>query len=278
MNCTDYLEHVSSVVDSRLFGNLLEEFNDHTRQCKNCRNDYELEKLTRDYLKNTIKPLQAPDYLNQDILRQLNIQLGADTAKKKINLNAFRIQWKARYLGFAVAMIAVITIVTLIFYTNSPRHFNISPNDNNVIHLVQNYYDSVVEGTITHDFETNCVKTVKAQLKNIIDYDLKIPGMKDCLLMGATVTQYHGTKMAHFVFKQDNCLIYFSQLNYNCITKDRNMTLPVEAIEQLNNAGYYVSDEHKDCKVILLLKDNTLYTAASDMEENKLIAFLASTE
>lgn len=278
MNCNDYLEQISSVVDSRLFGNLLEEFNEHSRKCKNCCSVFELEKLTRDYIRSTIKPLKAPDYLNQGILMHLNNPASDERVKKKFNLGLFSFPRRNWYLGFAVAVIAVISLITITHYSNSPHHFHNSPNDNNIIHLVYNYYDSVLEGKMKPDIETSSIDTIESHLRNAVDYDVKVPIIKEYLLMGATVTEYEGKKLAHFFYKRDNCIIYFSQLDYRVVTDEGTLTLPAQAIEQLNTTGWYVADKYKCCSVILWLRDKTLCTVASEMDQKKLMAYLTSNE
>lgn len=259
MNCSEVLEHISSVVDNRLGGKELEEFNRHTKICKRCKDEYSLERMTKNFLQSSLRPFPPPPYLEHRVLAHINNNLKSGN----IFASVFGLITKRWYLT-----VGLTTAVILLFVlTQEPSsHSHISPQDNNFIHLVYNNFNAVQKGEMAPFTQANNL------------HGFEFPKMKDCSLLGNCVTTEKGQQVTHSIYKKENCIIYCLQINFDSIKNNPNLTLPSHVFEKLKETGQYVADMHKCCSVILWVKDNNLFAAAAEMDKNDLMAHLTDTE
>lgn len=255
------MEHLCSVVDCRLSGKELEEFNQHTEICKRCKDEYDLERVTKKFLQSNLRPIPSPPYLEHSVLAHIDSNINSGNIFAGL----------ASFFGFITRRwyitVGLSTAVILIFVLtqNQSSHSHNSPNDNNFIHLVYNNFDAVQKGEMASFTQTH-------------NHQVKIPQLKDCSLVGGCVTAEKGQQVTHSVYKMENCIIYCLQINFDSIKTNPNLTLPSYVFEQLKETGRYVSDMHKCCSVILWVKDNNLFAAAAEMDKNNLMAYLTDSE
>ncbi len=266
MNCKEFVELISSAVDERLEKETLKNFYQHTNVCKICRNVFELEKLTKNFIKTRIQSLQTPDYLKSRLISQIK---SSDMSRSPIQL------WRNWY--FAIPAIAAI-IIYLIISSPTSHHYHTCPNDNNIIHQAFNNFDAVIDGKIKPAFVTNNLSDLESFFKERVNYTVKIPKLRNCVLVGGTVSQFDEEKLSHVIFRHDDCIIYFSMADFRVVGGNKSLTLPQNAIDELINTGWYYADDHECCSVILCLKDGTLCIAAAEMKKNKLMAYLTDPE
>lgn len=262
MNCSEVLEHISSMVDNRLGGKELDEFNQHAKICKKCKDEYELERVTKKFLQSSLHPFPPPPYLEHRVLTHINSNINSGNIFAGI-ASFFGLITKRWYLT-----VGLTTVVILIFVlTQEPSsHSHNSPQDNNFIHLVYNNFDAVQKGEMASLIQAND------------SHGLEIPKMKDCSLVGGCVTSERGQQVTHSIYKKENCIIYCLQINFDSIKNNPNLTLPSHVLDKLKETGRYVADMHKCCSVILWVKDNNLFAAAAEMDKNNLMAYLTDTE
>ncbi len=262
MNCIEVMEHVSSMVDNRLSGTELDEFNRHLKLCKRCQNEYKLEKVTKIFLQSSLRPYPPPPYLEQKVLTYINNNLNSKNFFAGI-VTFIRLMVKRWYLtaGFAGAVILIFILIQ-----GPSSHSHDSPRDNNLIHLIYNNYDAVIKGRMASFIQANN------------NYGLAIPKLNDCSLVGGCVTSEKGQQVTHTIYQKENCIIYYLQINFDSIKNNPNLTLPSHVFEEIKETGMYIADMNKCCSVILKVKENTLVAVAAEMDKTNLLAYLNDTE
>ncbi len=259
MNCSEVLEHISSVVDNRLGGKELDEFYQHAKICRRCKDEYDLERVTKIFLQSSLHPFPPPLYLEHRLLTLIK----TTTNSGNIFSSVFELLIKRWYFT-----VGLTTALILIFvWTQKPSsHSHTSPQDNNFIHFVYNNFDAVQKGETAQFTEDNNAN------------GFGIGQLKDCSLIGTCNANYKGQQVTHSIYKKENCTIYCLQINFDSIKNNPNLTLPSQVLDKLKETGRYVADMHKCCSVILWVKDNNLFAAAAEMDINNLMAFLTDAE
>lgn len=261
MNCSEVMEQLCSVVDCRLGGKELEEFKKHTEVCKRCKDEYDLERITKKFLQSSLRPIPPPPYLEHRVLNRIDSNINSVNLFARIT-SFFGFITKRWYItiGFTTAIILIFVLTQ-----NPSSHSHNSPNDNNLIHLVYNNFDALQKGEMASFTQTK-------------NPQLKIPNLKDCSLVGGCVTAEKGQQVTHSVYKHENCIIYCLQINFDSIKNNPQLTLPSHVFAELKESGRYVADMHECCSVILWVKDNNLFAAAAEMDKNNLMTYLIDTE
>jgi len=270
VDCNEVLELISSAVDERLEKDTLKNFYQHTNVCKICRNVFELESITKKFIQTRVQPIRTPDYLADRLISQIKNSAESRSSYKINSILSLILQWRKWYV--AIPAIAAIGLYFIIF-SPPAHHYHTSPVDNNIIHQIYNNYDAVVDGKIKPTLTTDDPSVLENYLKENVNYNVNIPKLRDCVLVGGTVSQFDEEKLSHIIYKHGDCIIYFSLIDFRVVVGNRSITLPQKAIDELVRTGWYYADDHKCCSVILWLKDSTLYIAAAEMEKDKLMAY-----
>lgn len=275
MDCNEVLELISSAVDERLEKETIKNFYQHTNVCKICRNVFELEKITKIFIKTRVQPIRTPDYLSDRLISQIKSSAESGSSYKINSILSLILQWHKWYV--AIPAIAAIVLYFIIF-SPSAHHYHTSPVDNNIIHQAYNNFDAVIDGKIKPTLMTNDPSVLENYFKENVNYTVKIPKLRECVLVGGTVSQFDKEKLSHIIYKHDDCIIYFSMIDFRVIVGNKTITLPQKAIDELVRTGWYYADDYKCCSVILWLKDSTLCIAAAEMEKNKLMTYITEPE
>lgn len=271
MHCDEVKEKISPAVDNRLTGNERRAFDHHIGQCPRCRNEFELERMTKHVVMNAILRSPAPAELSAHIVDQLPSPSG-DIASKS---------WfeRRRTLRMKPALVAgTLAVAALLLFASLPlnrHHTHTSPNNNNIIHQAFNNYDAILAGTLKPEIASGNPADVKTYFAQRVTYPVRVPKAIDkCQLIGGMISDYNGKQIAHVVYKYDDQVVYLYQVEMSLDSGETTLTIPDEAREQLQKTGWYVLSQHPNCNLVMWVVDNTLCAAVADMEKNQLISYL----
>jgi anti-sigma factor (TIGR02949 family) len=271
VNCDEVKEQISPAVDNRLTGDERRAFEHHIGQCPQCRNEFELERMTKRVVMSAIVRSRTPAELSAHIIAQLPPPSG-DIASKSWFERWRAVRMKPVLIAGALGAVALLLFVSLPL---NLRHTHTSPNDNNIIHQTLNNYDAILAGTITPEVASSNPAEVKTYFAQRVEYHVRVPKAIDkCQLIGGLVSDYYGKQIAHVVYKYDDEVVYLYQVDMSAVTGEGTLTIPDEAREQLRQTGWYVLSLHPKCNLVMWLVDNTLCTAVADMEKDELISYL----
>lgn len=272
MNCHEVKEHISFAVDNRLEGTMRADFDTHIASCPGCRNEYELERLTKRFVKKMLHRSSAPSELSGRIVSHLESYSGEEAAPSLL-------QWLLAVPRLKPAFIlGVIAVIALLLFVSLPlniRHLHTSPDDDDVIHQSLNNYDAILAGTLQPQMASGDYGEVKTFFQNRIGYPVRVPKIDRCKQMGALVSQYKGKNLAHLVYKFDDQVVYLYQVDMGTVLEGTALTIPANAREELLKTGWYVETPHPNCSIVMWVVDNTLCTAVADMDKSQLIAYLS---
>lgn len=272
MDCHEVKEHISAAVDNRLESDLKNAFEEHIAQCTSCRNEFELERLTKKYIQGTLVRAAAPTAVSRSILSDLGSAAETETTPSWISR-----LWSQPRLkpAFALGIIAILAMVLFVSLPLNTRHLHTSPNDNDIVHQSLNNFDAVVAGTLKPQVASSDPAKVKSFFAKTVNYEVEVPHIKKCKLIGGFISSYQGKPLAHLVYKHDNQVVYLYQVDMQTVLEGTSLTLPANAKEELLRTGWYVQSPQPKCSLVMWLIDNTLCTAVADMDKTELIASLS---
>lgn len=274
MNCEDVKEHISLAVDNRLSGDVRREFEHHIELCLRCKHEFELERLTKRVVMNTIRRSPTPPSLAARIVAQLPSSTEQAGDSRPFHWRAWR--WKP---ALAAGVLAVVILLLFISLPVNIRHTHTSPNDNNIIHQSFNNYDAILAGTLKPEVSSSNPAEVKTYFAERVKYHVRVPKAIDkCRLIGGMISDYKGKQVAHVVYKYDEQVVYLNQVPMSEVLEDRTLTIPDDAREQLKRTGWYVLSDHPNCSLVMWVVDSTLCTAVADIDKDQLITYLTYPE
>lgn len=273
MNCHEVKDHISSAVDNRLVGNLKTEFDAHIALCQGCRNEFELERLTKRVVQQTLRRSPAPATLSAEILSHI--------ASPPVKESSWWYRlWSTPRVkpAFAAGLVALIAILLFVSLPLTIRHTHAAPIDNNIIHQTFNNYDAILTGSLVPDVTTGDYSEVKSYFQSRVDYAVRVPKIDKCKEMGALVSSFDGKRLAHLMYRFDDKVVYLYQVDMKSALDGTTLTLPPQAKEELLKTGWYIESPHEHCTLVMWVVDNTLCTAMADIDKTQLIAYLSYPE
>jgi hypothetical protein len=273
MNCDEFSEYVGSVIDHRLDETRLNEFNNHTLSCQSCKNIYELDLFTKEFIKTRLKRFTAPNYLSEriiDLIKKHETSGYPKTAKGSWLINF------PRHIFVSMASIAAAILVFIIFSSKVPD-VRSRAGGNDIISQAYSNYDAVLQGRIIPVFKTDDNHRLAEYFEKNFRCSVNVPVLKGCPLTGGTVTEDAGKKLASFFYQHGNCIIQVSQYKYDVAVQNQDIEIPLDAKKCLVNNTWYYANEQKN-SFILWSRNKRLYIAAAQLEKNDLLEHLAGVE
>jgi len=271
VNCNEVKEHISEAVDLRLDARVKQAFEAHVGGCSSCRDEFELERLTKRYVSIALPRAQATSGLSARIADRLSRQ------RSRASLLSWpRPLWRP---ALAFGVLAVVAFLLFVSLPLNVHHLHTSPVDNNVVHQSLNNFDAVVAGTMKPSIVSDNVPAMKAYFSQRVSYNVVVPKTIDkCKLIGGMVSDYLGRPLSHLVYRDGDNVVYLYQVDMASVMDGKTLMIPTEAKEQLLKTGWYVRSPHPNCNLVMWLKDSTLCTAVADMDKDALISYLSYSE
>jgi anti-sigma factor RsiW len=267
LNCREALELITAAADGRLEGDTRVRLESHLGLCGRCRDEFELETITKNVVRKTVRRTVPPPHLLHRIQQE--------TAGAPAAAPARRVFWKhpGTLLAFGGVTAALVLLVLLVTPSAS-RHFHTHPADGNVINQTYNNFDAVLDGKIAPEIQTADFVAVKAFLTDQTAFDVKVPQLRDCALLGGVSSQYVGEHLAHVVYRRGKDLVYLYETPMKCFRQNSKLQLPEPVLSELSRTGWYIENHGGKCSLILWVVDSTLCCAIADMNKEELLACL----
>jgi len=264
VNCKDCQALVSAAVDNQLSKVNFRSFEEHVEGCSPCRAEYELESLTKSVIRTRIKMVHTPGALQRRIADQLNQGAhSADGDKKRWWSNLLSWPILRPTIAFGVAFAAILLILS-------------NPAGSNVVERSVENYRAVVNGEMKPEVASSSPEFLKSFFTGKTDFQVLVPEMKDCKLLGGLLGEYSGAPAAHVVYMHDSQVIYICQVCWETVLKGEALNLSSKAIDELQRTGWYTESSPDGYTIVLWTDGNTLCSAVAMMSKEDLIACLTS--
>ena len=275
MECSEVLENISATIDRQIEETLESTVRQHLQVCPQCRNEFELEQITKNIVREKVLRVKAPDTLVSRISRQI--------APEEMNV-AGKAGWFDNILQFSNWKTAVgvgIAMAAIILFTLIPpksHHSHAQPNDASIIHQTYNNFDGVLSGRMTPEESTNDPAAVNAYFAQSANFKVNVPRMKHCKLLGGLSSQYKNECLAHVVYKHGDDVIYIYQADLSSVMTDGILNLPPAARDELERTGWYVESHPSNCTLAIWIVDATICCAVADISKEQLLACLKGAD
>lgn len=275
MDCDQFREYVSGAVDNCLKKEELESLLEHAGRCPVCRYEYEMEKITKSVVHSRVKTVSAPVALTYLITEQLRVDILPARAPRIRRL--FERPYFRPALVFGAAFVGMIIILSFSDQATSPPSIP-SLASNDVISQSVTNYRAVVEGIIKPQLVSNDPEMVKGIFASIKDFQVLVPKMKECKLVGGVMNEFSGVQLAHVLYTHEADVVYMYQTCWETVMAGDKLDLPRPAKQELQRTGWYSEELPDGHSIVLWKKGRTLCSAVARMSKTNLLACLSDAE
>ncbi|MGC8653916.1 MAG: zf-HC2 domain-containing protein [Candidatus Kryptoniota bacterium] len=280
MDCRESRELMTGAVDNELSKEQSAEFFEHIEICSECRDEYELEKLTKAYIKRKITWVEVPYELQQAILIQIN---SSGNAGHTFNLwsSLLSNSFFQPLLAFGVVVLIAITLFvlnrsnTLIESGGHPSSVSLKAENMDALSAAENNFQSVLSGTMKPKITSKAISDVLAYLKEKVGYSVYIPSIPNVDWVGATITDGDNRPIVHVIYKMGDTYVYILAFPKEYLDA-RVLRLPLGCIKSISGENWYWTyDSNGDLQAVWAHNSN-ICVATANMERNELLSLLSS--
>ncbi len=276
MNCREFGHRITPAVDGRLTGKDQEQFQEHAQLCASCRHDFEEERSLAALIRSRLRPARVPDGVLASILAgTLDNEVIAPHARTFAGYLR-----RPRTLS-VLAFLFAFAVIVVVFSRQAPQAGTESAgffSGSDIVHQSAANYEAMLKGEIVPQVLSERPENVRTYFQGKTGFPVFIPAMKECTLVGGTVNEYHGMRLAHVLYRHGRQMIYLYQACRESVMSGDTVHLSREAKDDLERTGWHCCTAPDGAAVVLWVRGRTLCCAVAPMNSDHLMAHLAEAD
>ncbi len=277
VDCKEFQERISSAVDRRLPRLEREQFEEHSRSCPACRQEYANECSTKTLLRERTRMVHVPPDLQVAIARAIDREAGV-TEHPRSRLHAL-VQTPRVRIAFAFALTAILVIIFLARPSAPPESAPVITaglDANNVIRQSVDDFHMILRGELAPQVASAESVELQDFFTGKTSFPVVVPHMRECTLVGGVLQEHNGMRLPHIVYRAGDDVISVYQACWETVKEGRTLDLTPEAKAAIMKSGWYTPAPAGNDAVVLWRHDRTLCVAVSHMGLDRLLASVRS--
>lgn len=312
-NASDKFEFLSAYLDNEIKS---AEENENIRKRiesePDIHNRYTFEKLSKDCIQSRIKHIETPLYLYknigqgiEDIIKNNSANRIAKTdstitansntdytnpnytipnytnpnytnqfQNEKTNLKRYLV-----YGSYALLFLVIMSFaISYYLKSNSELLDNPPSAENDIVSVSRNIFNKVESGQVVTQFKSNCAKELEDSMNKYVDFKVFVPDVKDAELIGGVCNEINGEKLAHFIHKKGNMIIYTLQANLKDVMNNHDKIIMCKDFKEniTNGKNWFPCNKDKNNTVVIWFKDNVVCSSVAHMDSQDISAILTN--
>ena len=263
---------MSAAIDDELEANALSQFTQHIKECRSCRHEYELERMTKNIIQKNVAHTKTPSVVATTIRGRIGsesfLSLPSESLVRSLLQRPYRIGM------LALGGVGIVLLLLFIFTPSKSHHTHTQPTDANIVHQTYNNFDRALEGKLVPEIASDDPATVKAFLTSKCGCNFNVPFLKKCKLVGGLHSEYNKEHVTQLVYKRDQDIVYLYQAKLQDVVEGNRLQLAPQIMNELQRTGWYFENHQPDCSLIIWLVDSTICCAVADISKDQLLASL----
>jgi hypothetical protein len=270
-DCQKTQKLIVDAVDDRLSKEEKALFDDHIQVCPGCRNEYELDVITKNFLRHRLQREKAPANVVMLIKQAIESEARLQKQNTGLIVSFLRSPWmKAAVVAFILAA------ATFYLYIGRSSLYQSGDISNDLMAQSVENYSLVLTGVIQPDKVSNNVDELRSYFDGQVDFPVALKPVKDCDWVGAVMSRHDGIPLAHLVYKLPQGIVYVYQANWKEVKEGKRIHLSKSAVASLGQTGWFTDDTNDGYSIVLwLYGDDTICAAVASMDSNTLAALFA---
>ncbi|MBK7254567.1 MAG: hypothetical protein IPI04_11810 [Ignavibacteria bacterium] len=307
MNTSDKFEFLSAYIDNEIkSAEENETIKKRIESEPDIHNRYTFEKLSKNCIRSRVKRIETPLYIykniglgieeiikNNSAPRILNTHSSITTNKnpnlshpnftnpnytnqfqnEKTNLKRYLI-----YGGYAlIALVIMSFAISYYLRSNSELQDNPSFAENDIVSVSRSIFSKVESGQVKTQFNSNNAKELEDSMNKYVDFKVFVPDVKDAELIGGVCNEINGEKLAHFIHKKGNMIIYTLQANLKDVMNHDRIIMCKDFKDNITSGkNWFPCNKDKNNTAVIWFKDNVVCSSVAHMDSKDISAILTN--
>jgi hypothetical protein len=260
---------MSAAIDGELEPGEEPQFSLHIKECRSCRHEYELERMTKNLIHNNVSRIKVPGAVVDSIRRQLEYD-----QKAPLPAEGFfsRLRQHPTRIGMLALAGAGAALLLLVITPSKSHRVHTQPRDSDIIHQAYNNFDDVLDGKIVPQISTDDPASVKAFLTSKCGCTFHVPQLKEFKLVGGLHSGREKGHTVQLIYEGNHDLLYVYEAKLHDVAKGDILHLSPGILAELKETGWYVDSHDPNCSLAIWLVDSTICCAIADINKEQLLA------
>ena len=136
----------------------------------------------------------------------------------------------------------------------------------------------MIKGNVVPEVVSDRRENVRTYFQGKTGFPVFIPAMKECTLVGGSVNEYHGMRLANVIYRHGLQYIYLYQACRESVMKGDTLHLSAQAKTDLDRTGWHCCKAPDGTAVVLWARGRTLCAAVAPLNSEHLMAHLAEAD
>lgn len=291
-------EYITSYIDGEINDPSLEkEINDILSKDDTLLKKYLSETLTKKLIRSRLQPQEVPDNVSARIMNSIDnlitssINSGARPQTHPVSESRSFTEYMKRIITasvrigripvprYAFGIVIVMLIIAVGLLVNKKSRGQLNPyiangTEKSIMVQAVNNFHKFLNGEMKPQVSSNSENDVKKYLKDNLDYEVYVPCVENCEVIGAICDEYNGQKRAHILYRTGDDVFYICEtpsksLNHKC------MEIPDPVHNEIISKKFYMCDKidmDNDCTMLLWYTGNLVCASVSTMPKQKMYA------
>ncbi len=283
VDCRESHELMSGAVDNELTREEAAEFYEHLEICGSCKSEFELEKLTKAFIRRKVTYVDVPLDLEDSIISQISsygtVELRPGFFSRLLGNNFLQ-------PALAVALVVVLAVVmifmnrdNIILPSRTVESLNTVQSEKvqDALTLAENNFQNVLSGKFKPQITAIGTSDVAEFLHRNTGYVIAVPAVPSAEWIGGSVSIYNGIKIAHVVYKMGEEYIYIYSFPKEFVQSNK-LSLPSACKDKMHNKKWFWGiDSNGDTQAVWCSGDH-VYIATTNLGREDLIGDLQPKE
>jgi predicted anti-sigma-YlaC factor YlaD len=274
VNCNEFQDHISEAVDRYLKGMERELFDEHARICSHCRSAYHEEVGTKTVVRHRMQLVVTPAAVLAAVLDGL--QEEARDATRHASSSWRDILYSPILRPALVVMVLTAVVVTVWTSPDSLIHWSGPISDTDVIQQSLTNYHAAIGGGIVPDVVSSEPRRLEGFFEGKTTFPVLVPALRECTLVGGTLNDRDGMKVAHVLYDHHSRLIYMYQVCLETAMRGEKLSLSGPVRGELERTGWFTQTYPDGDALVLWKRGSTLCAAVAQMDPKDLMSCLTS--
>jgi hypothetical protein len=274
---------MSGAVDNQLLHDESSEFHHHIEICGSCRDEYELEKLTKAYLRKKMTFVDVPYDVERAIVAQFSSEAKSESSPSEEEKSGGFISRLFRNNLFqpilAVGMVAVIGII--LFFANKPNVIlpvaqepvEVASTQQDALSLAETNFQDVLSGKFKPEVTAIATPEVSSYINQNAGYTMQLPAVASADWVGGLVSDFGGNKMAQVVYKMGDDYIYICSFPKIAL-QSKKISFPTTCSKAIADNGWFWAENSDGDIQAAWGNSDHVCIATSNLERSDLAAYL----
>ncbi len=255
---------ISAYIDNECSSDEKEFVVRHIESDSNFRMLYEFEKGFTVNFRKHVKKSQP----SEDVIRKIKSTIDTETIRRK-ELLVKQKEHKSPAYMYLYPIAAVLVLFLGYYIFNS-----LNSGNSDFVHLSHDIFTQFENNEIQLQHLNSNAPELQKILSKAAGFSVYVPELKDAVLIGGTVNEHNNAKVAHFIYRKNDKLIYTMQMDRKDLMDEDKLVLHKNHRQEIADGHNWIECEknNNDCTVIWF-RNGVICSSVSKLDA-KEIAFV----